>query len=124
MAKAYFVNGRTNTEIRVTLNGGSQNTVAPASVSSGGTAINTPAWGAEIEANKRGDVFGKDDLNEVQIYDNETPMATNYRITSTHSVSEDLFFYVFWDNIVGQNYLGKHDQITIERREAKRSRQT
>lgn len=113
MAKAYFING-TPTNVKVVLNGGAQNKLAPISVSSGGDAVTAPAWAAEIKAFPSLDIFsgdGKD--NEVLFSSEQSGKTRRYSISSTVSTTLNLYFFMFEDSIVGEDQTGSSQGISI-----------
>lgn len=113
MAKAYFINA-SPTEVKVTLNAGAQNPLAPISVNSDGTAVSGPAWAAEINARPDANVFGGDmHENELLFVSKQGAATRRYSITSKVSTVLDLYFFMFEDTIVGEDATGDSSGITI-----------
>mmetsp|Transcript_22455 Transcript_22455/g.36274 ORF Transcript_22455/g.36274 Transcript_22455/m.36274 type:complete len:122 (-) Transcript_22455:395-760(-) len=113
MAKAYFINA-SPTDVKVTLNTGAQNPLAPVSVNSDGTAVSGPAWAAQIEARPSADVFGGDTHeNELLFVSEQKAKTRRYQITSKVSTVLDLYFFMFEDTIVGEDLTGDSSGITI-----------
>jgi hypothetical protein len=115
MAKAYFINS-TPTNVKIVLNGGDQQKLAPVSVLSGGTAVSSPAWGALISSFVNPNVFSGGDGNENELlYSSEQSGKTRrYAISSTVSNVLDLYFFMFEDSIVGEDQTGSSDNIIIK----------
>jgi hypothetical protein len=113
MAKAYFINS-TPTNVKVILNGGDQQKLAPVSVASGGAAVNAPAWGALISSFVNPNVFSGDGKDNELLYSSEQSGKTRrYAISSTVSTVLDLYFFMFEDSIVGEDQTGSSKGITI-----------
>jgi hypothetical protein len=118
MATAYFVNG-TPTNVKVVLNAGDQNALAPISIASDKKSVTGPSWGAKIDASKGPDVFGSSSgetiANELLYSSKQSGITRRYTVKSTVSNVLDLYFFLFEDILVGEDQTGSSKGIAIEK---------
>ena len=113
MGKAYFINA-TPTNVKTTLNSGSQKEYAPISVNAAGNAVTGTAWGATISAHTSPDGFAGDSKENELLFSSEQSGTTRrYSIKSKVSIVQDLYFFMFEDSIVGEDNTGSSANITI-----------
>lgn len=115
MATVYLLN-TTSVRISVNLNAELQNHILDPRIDDvQGKAVVLPAWGAPLAAMPGPGVFGcNSSSNLLTVFSEQLPIPALYEISSSVSLTLDLYFYVLADTVAGADQTGTTSGITVK----------